>query len=181
MPQIISMRYICVLFLFGLLFNKPLSAQKNESLFIEAAIQKLRHSREYTLKVAKLMPEDKYAFKPSPEEMGFGAQLLHLSSNLGWLSSSYIGTGKNPVTKEDSKLIKKEEIISVLNKAYDFALEALTKFDAQHLSDSVLFFAGPMNKLQIIILLNDHQTHHRAQMLVYLRLNGIKPPDYIGW
>ena len=173
------MRYICVCLFFGLFFNQPLSAQKIESLFVEAAIKKLQHSREYTIKVANLMPEDKYAFKPSPEEMGFGAQLLHLSSNIGWLSSSYIGSGKNPITKEDSKLVKKEEILGVLNKAYDFALDALTKFDVKHLSDSVIFFAGPMNKLQIINLLSDHQTHHRAQMLVYLRLNGIKPPDYI--
>jgi uncharacterized damage-inducible protein DinB len=38
-----------------------------------------------------------------------------------------------------------------------------------------------MNKLQILNLLNDHQTHHRAQLIVYLRINGIKPPDYVGW
>ncbi len=68
-----------------------------------------------------------------------------------------------------------------LSKTYDFALDVLQHFDLARLSDTVSFFAGPMNKLQIINLLNDHQTHHRAQMLVYLRLNGIKPPDYIGW
>jgi uncharacterized damage-inducible protein DinB len=38
-----------------------------------------------------------------------------------------------------------------------------------------------MNKLQIINLINDHQTHHRAQLLVYLRLKGVKPPEYVGW
>ncbi len=38
-----------------------------------------------------------------------------------------------------------------------------------------------MNKLQINNPMQDHQTHHRAQLLNYLRLNGIKPPAYIGW
>lgn len=41
--------------------------------------------------------------------------------------------------------------------------------------------AGRMSKLQFINLLNDHQTHHRGQMMVYLRLNGIQPPEYMGW
>jgi hypothetical protein len=26
-----------------------------------------------------------------------------------------------------------------------------------------------------------HQTHHRGQLVVYLRLKGIKPPQYRGW
>jgi len=24
-------------------------------------------------------------------------------------------------------------------------------------------------------------THHRGQLVVYLRLNGILPPNYVGW
>lgn len=127
------------------------------------------------------MPEEKYAYKPTAGEMSFGEQLLHLSSNMGWLTSSYLAAGINPVTKEDMNLKKKKEIIAVLNKAYDYAIGILQQFDVTHLRDSVSFFAGPMNKLQIINLLNDHQTHHRGQILVYLRLNEIKPPDYVGW
>ncbi|WP_374662973.1 DinB family protein [Parasegetibacter sp. NRK P23] len=38
-----------------------------------------------------------------------------------------------------------------------------------------------MSKLQIINLLSDHQTHHRGQLLVYLRLCGLTPPKYVGW
>ncbi len=127
------------------------------------------------------MPSEKFSFKPTAGEMSFGEQLLHLSSNIGWLTSSYLGTGKSPVTATDMKLKGKEEIISVLNKSYDFALEALQLLSPASLADTVHFFAGTKNKLQIINLLNDHQTHHRAQAIVYLRLNGIKPPDYIGW
>jgi uncharacterized damage-inducible protein DinB len=30
-------------------------------------------------------------------------------------------------------------------------------------------------------LMHDHHTHHRGQIIVYLRLNGLKPPKYVGW
>jgi len=157
------------------------TAQKVDSLFLDAAITKLQHSKEYTLKVANGMPEEKYSFKPVPDEMSFGEQLLHIAANLNWLTSSYITSSKSPVTKEATKVQKKKEILAVLNKTYEYAIDALKLFEASHLADTVSFFAGTKTKLQMINLISDHQTHHRAQMIVYLRLNGIKPPDYVGW
>ena len=52
------------------------------------------------------------------------------------------------------------------------AIEELSKVD---------FFAGPKTRSQIIQLVDDHHTHHRAQLIIYLRLLGIKPPRYVGW
>jgi len=158
-----------------------ITAQKMEDIFLNAAITKLQNSKEYTLKVANGMPEEKYGFKPVPDEMSFGEQLLHISSNLGWLTSSYITSNKSPVEKAATPVQRKEEILQVINKTYDFAIAALKSFEAAHLADTVSFFAGTKTKLQVINLISDHQTHHRAQMIVYLRLNGIKPPKYVGW
>lgn len=142
---------------------------------------KLKHAKDYTIRVAELMPEGKYTFKPTSDEMSFGEQLLHLSANMKWLSSSYLAKAESPVLKIDTPCAKKECIITNLAKTYDYAITILQKFDPVHLSDTVGFFAGTINKLQVINLLNDHQTHHRAQLLVYLRLNKLKPPEYIGW
>ncbi len=156
-------------------------AQSVDTMFLKANITKLKNAKIYTLKVANLMPSEKYDYKPSNEEMEFGKQLLHISENLCWLSSAYINGNKNPLTEAEGKLTSKKDIITVVTKAYDFTIDALQNFNIKALSDSVKFFSGPMNKLQIINLIQDHQTHHRAQLLVYLRLNGIVPPGYVGW
>jgi uncharacterized damage-inducible protein DinB len=165
----------CILFSLGS-FSQPAG-----KLFIDAAIGKLQHAKVYTLKVAEAMPDSKYAFRPTEEEMNFGDQLLHLAENLDWLASEYLLKEATPFKESDKRKYKKEEVIGVVTQAYDYAINALVHFDISHLADTVHFFAGPMNKLQIINLISDHQTHHRAQMIVYLRLNGIKPPDYVGW
>jgi len=60
------------------------------------AITKLQHAKEYTIKVANLMPEENYLFKPTPGEMTFGEQLLHLCSNMDWLCSSYLNGREKP-------------------------------------------------------------------------------------
>lgn len=175
----IKMRIFLILICFTGLGPIFISAQNSDSLFMDAALKKMHHSKSYTIDVLKLMPENKYAFKPNINEMDFGEQAFHLSSNLGWLISSYLKVSKNPVIKPIEK--NKNELLSITNKAYDYAIDVLAHFDRNKLTDTVSFFAGPMTKLQIINLINDHQTHHRAQMIVYLRLNGIKPPEYIGW
>ena len=156
-------------------------AQTVDAVYLNATITKLKNAKAYTLQVANLMPAEKYNYKPSNEEMEFGKQLLHISENLCWLSASYLTSNKNPITEADGTLTAKQDIISIATKAYEFAINTLQNFDTKTLADSVKFFSGPMNKLQIINLIQDHQTHHRAQLLVYLRLNGIKPPSYIGW
>lgn len=158
-----------------------IKAQNIDSIFIDAHVTKLINAKKYTLEVAGLMPDEKYSFKPSANEMDFGAQLLHISANLCWLSSSYLSIKKNPLTEADSKVLSKKDIILVVEKAYDFAINVIQNINTKSLGDTVDFFAGPKTKLQIINLLQDHQTHHRGQLLVYLRLNIIKPPEYVGW
>lgn len=158
-----------------------MKAQAVDALFLEAARKKLTSSKDYTLQVAALMPAEQYQFQPAEHEMNFGEQLLHLSANLGWLSSTYLTNEQNPVQKADMRILQKDSIIAVVTRTYDYALQALNRFPPDLLKENVTFFAGPMNKLQIINLINDHQTHHRGQLMVYLRLKKITPPDYVGW
>ena len=157
------------------------NAQVTEAAFLNAHLNKIKNAKEYTLQVANLMPEENYNYKPNEAEMSFGKQLMHISDNLCWLTSSHLSSKPNPVTKADGQLTAKKDIIAVVSKAYDYVIDALQNISENSLVDPVKFFAGPMNKLQIINLVQDHQTHHRAQLLVYLRLNEIKPPSYVGW
>lgn len=168
---------IVLVFLSGL----QATAQQSGKVFLDAALTRLTHARDYTIRVAELMPENKYDYRPTKEEMSFGEQIRHMAGNLYWLSSSYVTKDPPPPFDTTKKKFSKKEIITELKSAYSYTYSALTKMMPEQLGDTVTFFAGPMNKLQIINLINDHQAHHRGQCIVYLRLNGIKPPDYVGW
>lgn len=160
-----------------LISSFSLSAQENvKSAFLE----KLANSKTYLIEVAKAMPEDKYDFKPTEREMTFGKQLLHIKANMDWLSSTYFSDTPKKEKELEAKLTK-AEIIAELEKSFDNASLLISKTPATTFDDKVDFFAGPKSKLQILNLLQDHVTHHRGQILVYLNLNGVKPPKYIGW
>jgi len=156
-----------------------ITAQQNDSLLVQL-YRKWGNAKVYTLKMAELMPEANYDFRPTPEEMNFREQLLHIAQNILWLSTSYLSDNKKAPAK-DTTLKSKAAVIQLLTAAYDMGSEAHQHFNAQQLDELVQFFAGPMTKRQIFMLLHDHQSHHVGQIIVYLRLKGIKPPAYIGW
>lgn len=153
--------------------------QKRDSLTSQLEI-KWKNAKTYTLRMAELMPEDLYDFKPTADVMSFKEQLLHIAKNMQWLSTSYLLSGKEPM-KNDSTFLTKKAIISRLNNAFDIGTLAHQSLSPKQLDETVSFFAGPKTKRQILILLHDHQTHHVGQIIVYLRLKGIKPPAFIGW
>lgn len=164
--------FTCLILAVSIIF-----AQNN---YITEAQQRLKNSIETTLAIADMMPEEHYDFKPTEEEMSFKEQLLHIIGNVNWLTSSYLG-GKKLEADLKKKDYTKAEVINILNTGFANATEALMNIKPEQLEESVQFFAGPMTKRQIMTLLNDHHTHHRGQIIVYLRLNGIKPPQYKGW
>lgn len=166
-----------IFFLFTLLFSFAGFSQ-NET--IDAFLEKWENSKTYLLEVAKAMPEDKYNFKPTEREMSFGEQLVHIKGNMDWLSTSYF-TNEEFDKKKDENTYSKQEIISMLEKSFDNVSEIIKKTEPKSLNEKVDFFAGPKTKLQILNLLQDHVTHHRGQLIVYLNLNEITPPKYLGW
>jgi uncharacterized damage-inducible protein DinB len=151
-----------------------------QDAFLKEYLTKWQNGAQYTIEVAEAMPADKYDFKPTPEVRSFREQVVHIMNNMVWLSSSYLS---NFSFKGDlkHKEMSKEEVIMLLRQATIFAQNAIKSLDEKDLDVTVDFFAGPMSKRQILVLMNDHMTHHRGQAIVYLRLNHIKPPRYRGW
>ncbi len=161
-----------------LLFSTSLLAQKGTVK--EAFLEKWENSSAYLWEVAEAMPEDFYDFKPTEREMSFKEQLLHIKENMDWLSTTYFS--EEPYEKETvAPAISKEEVLQLLNTAFKTSSERIQNTSEEELSEIVDFFAGPKSKLQILNLLQDHVTHHRGQLLVYLNLKGIAPPKYVGW
>lgn len=147
---------------------------------IATFIEKWDNSKDYLVAVAQAMPEDQYDYKPTEREMSFREQLFHIQDNMNWLSITYFIEQKY-VKKEVVKGISKAQIIQDIKTSFDTAKTFVKKTKEAELFHKVDFFAGPKSKLQILNLMQDHVTHHRAQILVYLNLNQIQPPKYIGW
>ncbi len=148
----------------------------------DAFLEKWNNSKNYLIAIAEAMPEDKYAYAPTEREMNFGAQLLHMRGNMLWLGNTYFSSKEfDRKSLSQNTPQSKQEIINALKKSFDDVHKLIEQTPLEELKITVDFFAGPKSKLQILNLLQDHLTHHRGQVIVYLNLNDIVPPDYSGW
>lgn len=147
---------------------------------VSAFIEKWDNSRDYLVAVAQAMPEDKYDYKPTEREMSFREQLFHIQENMNWLSTTHFSEAKY-VKIEVDKELSKDQVISNIIASFDDAKARIQKVKEIEFSQKVDFFAGPITKLQILNLLQDHVTHHRGGLIVYLNLNNVVPPKYVGW
>jgi len=143
-----------------------------------AFLEKWDNTRDYLIAVAEAMPEEHFDFKPVPREKSFIEQLIHIQENIDWLSTKYFDAGNRAVSIVDND---KERTIQNLKNSFANARTAVENTNKGDLDEVVSFFAGPKSKLQILNLLQDHVTHHRGQLIVYLNLKEIDPPAYVGW
>ena len=162
-------------------FASPLLAQEDN--FIKDYLERLENSRNYLILVAEMMPEDKYNFKATPESLSFAENLMHIGFAIDWHSHSLLGDREARVWATDTvyKVSNKSkaEMMATINKTFDESIQLITNFDTSKLDDTLDYFGLNRTKRQIFLLLADHITHHRGQMLVYLRLNGLVPPRYV--
>ncbi|MDC7995650.1 DinB family protein [Altibacter sp. HG106] len=170
-----------LLFAVTLVCVTPLAAQDN--VYIQEYLERLKQSKEYLLVVADLMPEEQYGFKVTPESMTFEEHLMHIAWAMDWHSQSLMGGRKARNWETDNTLKvhhkSKAEMMETLSNTFETTIAFISAFDSKHLDDRLDYFGANRTKRQILMLLSDHITHHRAQMLVSLRLKGITPPRYV--
>src|SRR5262245_6900259 len=138
-------------------------------------------AKDYTKEYLDAMPEDGMNFKPTPDIRSFSEQMLHLANALFFFGSTAAGTtnpyaGKNLEKMEEFKT--KAALTKVVMESYDFVMTSAKALDPKKASEPIKFFGrfdttrgGAFSKAF------EHQTHHRGQTTIYLRLKNVTPPQ----
>jgi uncharacterized damage-inducible protein DinB len=143
-------------------------------------IAEWERAKAYTKEYLDAMPESGFALKPTPEMRSFAEQMLHLTdANYGFTATA---TGeKSPFALgalEKSSDKSKANVTKEVMAGYDYVITALKKMTPAQLEEKVKFMNRfEMTKDMVFTKDFEHQTHHRGQATVYLRLAGVKPPQ----
>lgn len=140
-------------------------------------------SKQFTREVANSMPAEFYSFKPNPEEMSFGEQMAHIADANVFRFQQITGI-KPPYIVDFSKPrpSDKDTVMQRLEMSFDYVIAVLPQITPQQLKrtwhiESWKGRTDPDGRAMIMNMFV-HTAHHRAQCEVYLRVKGIKPPDY---
>jgi uncharacterized damage-inducible protein DinB len=142
-----------------------------------------QRAKTYTKEYLDSMPADSYGFKPTPEIRSFAQQMLHLA-DANYLFS-FIASGKpNPIGEtlqnhnvaEKTFPTTKEAVTKTVMGSYDWMISTLQGMTAAQMQETIKFHNQDITRSGIIGKAFEHQTHHRGQTTIYLRLKGVTPP-----
>jgi len=176
-----------LLFISSLSFGLTAQAAKESAARTEW-LEKWNNSKAYTMEALTSIPEDKLTFRPTENQMSVQEQVQHIAGNMYGLSRRFLDYQPGDFDEEvlrdklSAETMTRKELTNLLNDAYAFGEAAINNLPEDRWDEEVSnFFAGPKSRRVIIYLLQDHATHHRAQVLIYMRLLGLTPPRYRGW
>jgi uncharacterized damage-inducible protein DinB len=143
-------------------------------------IKDWERAKAYTAEYLAAMPADKYTAKPVEGIRSFAEQMLHLAQGSIGLSAN--GTGKTRIfpgynMEKSATAQSKDSVSYYVNASYDFAIEGIKAMDANKLGEQVK--RGNLNESRLSWIMKgfEHQTHHRGQCTIYIRLQGVTPPN----
>ena len=139
-----------------------------------------QRAKAFTQEYLDAMPEEGIAYKPNAEIRSFGEQMLHLAGANFMFASAASGKanpyqGKNLEKMDEFKT--KAALSKVVLESYDFAISALNGISDAQMSEKVKLFNQEFSRELAFQKAFEHQTHHRGQATIYLRMKGVKPPN----
>lgn len=154
-------------------------AQLGESVKTQL-VKDWERAKAYTKEYLDAMPKDKYGYRAQDSVRTFAQQMLHLAqANIG-LSSN--GTGKERIwmgriLENNASAQSADSVYFYVMASYDFAIEGIKAMDIAKFEEKNKRGNFDETRLAWLLKAFEHQTHHRGQTTIYIRLLGIKPPN----
>ena len=146
-------------------------------------IKDWERAKVYTQAYMKAMPADKYGFKANDSVRSFGQQLLHLAQATNFFLMIANGekvSFETPQIENRLSAQRPDSVMYFVNNSYDNAINAIKRSSASDLmAKATLAMQNPYTatKLSWFMKAFEHQTHHRGQTTIYIRLAGYHPPQ----
>ena len=164
--------------LIGLLGS--LAAGSGSTISTAQMITEWQRAKEFTKEYLDAMPEEGTNYKPTPEIRSFAEQMLHLANgNFNFASAA--GGKANPYQGKNLEKLDefktKAALAKVVLESYDFTIDALKSVTDAQMADQIKLFGRDMSRETAFTKQFEHQTHHRGQTTIYIRMKGVKPPN----
>jgi uncharacterized damage-inducible protein DinB len=129
------------------------------------------------LKAAAQVPEEMYAFKPTPDIRSMGALFAHIADANFLICGIASGDKPSMMGIEKGKTAKKD-IVEALEASFTFCDTAFSGMTTARTSETVKFFLpGTHTRLGVLAFNNAHDYEHYGNIVTYMRLQGLVPPS----
>lgn len=143
-------------------------------------LNEFQATRRLTREIFVTMTDGDVGYRPTPDQMAFGQQLLHIIScwetleraaqgqewqwDLGYTLEAYPTQG---------------QILNLLDELTAQSQKFWSNLEPEEwLRAQPVAWGAPTELLELFVSFLVHEGHHRGQMVSYLRQKGLTPPPY---
>jgi uncharacterized damage-inducible protein DinB len=148
---------------------------------LEPFIKTWNRIQKQSVKLMRVAPSDKFAWRPCETSMSLGELMNHL-----WIAEAMLVeaalTGKFPTERPEPKA-STEEVIAAFDQSHAEQVARVAALTPEQLAEEIAPFGekyGPMTRDTLLRTMHEHEIHHRGQLYVYLRMLGAEVPPLFG-
>jgi uncharacterized damage-inducible protein DinB len=146
----------------------------------QSLLEEFQHTRRLTRDIFLAMTDGDVQFRPTPDQMAFGSQLLHILSCWQTLERAVGGAEWNwdlgytlEAYPSQAQILTLLDDLTAKGEAFWRNLEP-----EEWLREQSVPWGAPQPLVQLYVSWLVHEGHHRGQMVSYLRQKGMVPPPY---
>ena len=183
-PKLLNMKkliaHLCLAAVI-LLFVSKVQGQTMDAVKAQM-VKDWERAKAYTKEYLDAMPADKYSFRANDSVRSFAQQMLHLAAANVFLMSN-VSTEKPPAwvsftLERRPGAQNRDSVVNYVMASYDYAINTVKNSVISQWGEvKKLFGRFDETKFAIMNKTFEHQSHHRGQTTIYIRLVGVKPPE----
>jgi uncharacterized damage-inducible protein DinB len=162
----------------------PLSSRSQDFTLKDVKNQTIndwRRAKAFTLAYLEAMPKEKYNFKPVDSVQNFAQQMIHLAV-VNILLVSMASDQEPPIPKwadfgMTASSQTKDSVSYYVTASYDYCINAIASLKPTAWGQKKELSGKKKTRFELLQNAFEHQSHHRGQTTIYLRLQGIIPPE----
>ncbi len=149
--------------------------------------KELENESVTTRKMFERIPEEKFDWKPHPKSMSIKSLSTHIAEMPGWIAMAFTRNGLDFAKGEyQPKTVEsKKELLRFMEEMIELATSHLRPEFEDRLPEEWILRSGDVilmkyTRAEVIRMVLNQVTHHRAQLGVYLRILDVPIPGSYG-
>lgn len=159
-----------------LLVPQGVAAQTSANPMTDAVKAQFGMVKGAVARTAEKVPEDLYAFKPTPDVRSLGQLVGHIADSQFGMCATAAGE-KPPMSGIEKSMTSKADVSKALNDSIAYCDRVIAGMTDAKGAEVIKFFAGPSPRLMVLSFNIAHSYEHYGNLVTYMRLKGIVPPS----